>query len=180
MVTSAPRPPAPTREQAAADDPVFFYPADTVGHKNHANLLRAWALLQESGCDARLWLTIDQAELETVLSQIAIPRTAVSNVEPLGRLTRQDVLTRMTDASALIFPSTAETFGLPMIEARALGKPIIASERDFVRDVCYPAQSFDPISPRSIARAVLRYAEGEKKALGPYYAPDQFLAALLS
>ncbi|MGH8848481.1 MAG: glycosyltransferase, partial [Polaromonas sp.] len=35
--------------------------------------------------------------------------------------------------------------------------PILASELDYVRDVCSPVQTFDPASPVSIARAVKRF-----------------------
>ena len=35
--------------------------------------------------------------------------------------------------------------------------PILAPELDYVRDVVEPDQTFDPNSPTSIARAVLRH-----------------------
>ena len=35
--------------------------------------------------------------------------------------------------------------------------PILAAERDYVRDVVAPVVSFDPESALSIARAVMRY-----------------------
>ncbi|SOZ13908.1 putative Glycosyl transferase, group 1 [Cupriavidus taiwanensis] len=165
---------------SSVDSAVFFYPADTVGHKNHPNLLKAWALLHEAGCDAQLWLTIEDTEMRAILARLGLSREAVRGVHALGRMSRSDVLTRLTASSALIFPSLAETFGLPMLEASALGKPIIASERDFVRDVCHPRQTFDPTSPRSIARAVLRFTQGDTEITGPYYAADAFVAELLS
>jgi len=34
---------------------------------------------------------------------------------------------------------------------------VLASERDYVRDLLDPEQSFDPLSPTSIARAVKRF-----------------------
>ena len=39
-----------------------------------------------------------------------------------------------------------ESFGLPLLEASSIDLPIIASESDYVRDVCEPAQTFDPNS----------------------------------
>ena len=57
----------------------------------------------------------------------------------------------------MIFPSTSESFGLPLVEAAHLGLPILAPELDYVRDVCSPVQTFDPTSPLSIARAVKRF-----------------------
>ncbi len=58
--------------------------------------------------------------------------------------------------TALIFPSKTESLGLPLIEAASAGLPIIASELDFVRDVCVPNETFDPYSSTSISRAVKR------------------------
>lgn len=164
----------------AWDAQSFFYPADTVGHKNHVNLLRAWALLAAESRRPKLWLTLSESELDSKLALAGLTRDQVGDVLALGRLSRNDVLARLASASALIFPSVAETFGLPMLEAGALGRPIVASERDFVRDVCRPVQSFDPDSPFSIARAVTRFVQGDTTPLGPYFAADQFVEALLS
>lgn len=60
-------------------------------------------------------------------------------------------------ARALIFPSFAESFGLPLLKAQSVGLPILAPELDYVRDVCEPVETFDPQSARSIARAVSRF-----------------------
>ena len=60
-------------------------------------------------------------------------------------------------AGALIYPSTLESFGLPLIEARQANFPVLASEFDYVRDELDPDQSFDPSSEVSIARAVKRF-----------------------
>ena len=68
-----------------------------------------------------------------------------------------DVLVLYATAKAMIFPSTSESFGLPLVEATQLGLPILAPELDYVRDVCSPAHTFDPASPVSIARAVKRF-----------------------
>lgn len=170
----------PTQPAEAWRDVSFFYPADTVGHKNHVNLLRAWRSLHAAGHRPELWLTLDRAELSAMLARAGLSSDEAPDVHALGRLSREDVLSRLAMSSGLIFPSTAETFGLPMLEATALGKPIIASERDFVRDVCRPTQTFDPDSPASIARAVTRFIEGDASPLGPFLSADQFVGKLLS
>jgi len=63
------------------------------------------------------------------------------------------------ESGAMIFASLTESFGLPLIEATRLGLPIVAPELDYVRDVCLPAQTFDPSSALSIARAVRRFLD---------------------
>ncbi len=60
-------------------------------------------------------------------------------------------------AGALIYPSFSESLGLPLLEAQAAGLPVLASERDYVRDLLEPDETFDPASPLSIARAVKRH-----------------------
>jgi glycosyltransferase involved in cell wall biosynthesis len=148
----------------------FFYPADTVGHKNHGNLLAAWVLLAREGFTPALALTVDAAELGMLSARAGVAPSALHNVQALGRLPRADVLQRLRASSALLFPSLAETFGIPLIEATAAGVPVLAPERDFVRDVCIPRESFDPSSPRSIADAVRRF-------IGAPRTPDAFVSA---
>ncbi len=170
----------PLQPDGAWDAYSFFYPADTVGHKNHVNLLRAWALLAAESRRPRLCLTLSEAELDSKLDLAGVTREQVGDVRALGRLSQDEVLARLASASALLFPSVAETFGLPMLEAGALGRPIVASERDFVRDVCRPVQTFDPESPHSIAHAIARFVQGDTSPLGPYFGADQFVEVLLS
>ena len=156
----------------------FFYPADGVGHKNHSNLLQAWQVLAERGLYPRLLLTLAPADWQRALRESGADEYKLRAVENLGRISRQQVLAELRGSSALIFPSKAETFGIPMLEATAFGVPIIASERDFVRDVCTPAQTFDPDSPRSIARAAERFCAGDIKPATYFLSAEQFVEAL--
>jgi glycosyltransferase involved in cell wall biosynthesis len=83
------------------------------------------------------------------------------------------VLERLAGSTGLIFASSLESFGLPLLEARALGVPVLAAERDFVREVCEPQQTFDPASPHSIADAVRRFlAPGFRRELPVLSARD--------
>jgi glycosyltransferase involved in cell wall biosynthesis len=60
-------------------------------------------------------------------------------------------------AEALIFPSWYEGFGLPVIEAMALGCPVISSNRTSLREVGGEAPLYvDPASPGQIAEAMQR------------------------
>ena len=94
-------------------------------------------------------------------------------------MARAQVLDRMQASSACCSRRGMETFGLPMLEARALRVPVLAAERDFVRDVCEPAQTFDPASPVSIASAVRRLQRRVPPDL-LYYSASELVARLLS
>jgi hypothetical protein len=54
-----------------------------------------------------------------------------------------------------------------LLEARQQGLEIVAAELDYVRDVVSPDQTFDPGSPRSLARAVERSLGIESELLPP-------------
>ena len=156
----------------------FFYPADGVGHKNHENLLKAWILLAGEGRNPKLFLTLNKDELNAITKSVQCAGVTPKSVINLGWLGRDEVLEKLSKSSALIFPSKAETFGLPMLEARSRAVPIIASERDFVRDVCVPHETFDPDSPRSIAMAVLRFMDAGSSCSATYYSAEQFVSKL--
>ncbi|MES2400030.1 MAG: glycosyltransferase [Pseudomonadota bacterium] len=154
----------------------FVYPATADKHKNHMNLLAAWKLLHESGVDAELHLTVDanQEVLETI-SRLQKTGVAIVNHGQLGPRQLSNLYWR---CAALIFPSHVESFGLPLLEAQAAGLPVIASERDYVRDVIVPAETFDPHSAVSIARAVRRFLAIPEPDFVPM-SPADFLREVL-
>ncbi len=136
----------------------FVYVASGEPHKNHKRLLEAWCLLAAEGVYPSLCLTLDETCFATLCQEIAV-RSQLHGlkVTNAGELSHQDVLSLYKKAGAAIYPSDFESFGLPLIEARQAGLPILASELDYVRDVLDPEQTFDPESPTSIARAVKRF-----------------------
>jgi hypothetical protein len=53
---------------------------------------------------------------------------------------------------------------------------VIAAELDVVRDILDPAQTFDPLSPISMARAVMRFMRVEEPRV--QYTAQEFLNRL--
>lgn len=157
----------------------FAYVASGEAHKNHATLIEAWRLLAEGGETPSLALTIDAAPDADLARQIARAVEAGARIRCLGSLAPERVAALYKVSGALIYPSLIESFGLPLVEAREAGLPVLAAERDYVRDTIVPDQTFDPASPRSIARAVLRFlGRPERPAHGR--TAGEFIAALRS
>ena len=144
----------------------FVYVASGEPHKNHRRLLEAWCLLADEALFPSLCLTLDDDYFATLCREIEwMTQRYRLKVTNAGELSHQDALTLYKKAGAAIYPSTFESFGLPLIEARQAGLPVLASELDYVRDVLDPEQTFDPESSQSIARAVKRFMGKEEKAL---------------
>lgn len=157
----------------------FVYVASGEPHKKHGQLLAAWCLLAEEGIFPSLCLTLNEARFGALNTEMESVRQRFGlRVTNAGEMSHQDILALYKKAGAVIFPSAFESFGLPLIEARQAGLPVLASELDYVRDVLDPEQTFDPESPVSIARAVKRYLEKSELAL-PLLDANQFIACVL-
>lgn len=155
----------------------FIYVAGDEAHKNHTILLEAWRLLADAGLKPSLALTVPAGsaladEIENFRKKHEL------NISNLGTLHASDISRLYNSSSALIYPSTTESLGLPLIEASQHGLPILAPEVDYVRDVVDPVQTFDPYSPVSVARAVKRFL-GKPEPTLTMRKPADFLAEVL-
>ncbi|MGM9516493.1 glycosyltransferase [Roseateles sp. DB2] len=170
---------APAAHDAQAPELDFLYVADGEAHKNHRRLIEAWCLLAAQGWRPSLGLTLgakDQALRDWVDQQA---QANGLRIRQLGVLQHEELLSWYRRCRALVFPSLSESFGLPLMEARQAGCPVLASELDYVRDVCVPVQTFDPLSAVSMARAVCRFDGRLQSPLEPAGA-EAFLAALMT
>ena len=142
----------------------LFYPATPFVYKNHMLLLRALKILKERG-DAKIpHLTLTLTGEENGLAA-KLRRFAKENMLPVcfaGYLPRQEVLERYAH-STLIFPSYVETVGLPLMEARLSGAPILASDCAFSHEMLdgYDGVGFfDPFDAEDCAAAIQNLSGG--------------------
>ena len=141
----------------------FVYVASGEAHKSHQALLDAWKLLASEQLYPSLCLTLPEDRFSGKWTEIREEAGRYGlQITNQSDLTYEEVQKLYKNARAMIFPSTFESFGLPLIEARKAGLPILASELDYVRDVVEPAITFDPRSPISIMRAVKRFLNREQ------------------
>ncbi len=157
----------------------YLYVASGEPHKNHRRLIDAWCLMAEEGLFPSLCLTLDEIRFPELCRLIDEKRYQYGiKVTNAGVLPQLDLFDLYKISMALIYPSTFESYGLPLIEARQAGLPVLASELDYVRDVLDPEQSFDPESSVSIARAVKRFMEKDEQTL-PLLNAAQFIDCIL-
>jgi glycosyltransferase involved in cell wall biosynthesis len=85
-------------------------------------------------------------------------------LRPLGFVSDEVLAVLYANASALVFPTLFEGFGLPVIEAQAAGLPVICSGIDVLREVGGTGAVFiDPHSAESIAGAIVEVVDTPEK-----------------
>ena len=141
----------------------ILYPANFWPHKNHGNLLAAFALLRKSHPDLRLVLTGDNSLASKALRE-DLARMAPA-VSVTGYVDDDELDRLMAGADCVVFPSLFEGFAIPVAEAMARGIPVACSRAASLPEVggdlaCY----FDPRDADSIADAVRRAIELRKDA----------------
>jgi alpha-1,3-rhamnosyl/mannosyltransferase len=115
------------RERYELPEHWFVFPAITYPHKNHVTLVRAFARVAEERPDVALVLTGRAAGAEGAVQHEIARLGLADRVRRTGRVARRDLLGLVAEADALAFPSRYEGFGLPVLEAMALGTPVIAA-----------------------------------------------------
>lgn len=105
----------------------LFYPAAPFPHKNHrllagiaSDAAREWGV-------SRLTLTIPQRDN---------PNPVVSWIECAGPMEGSEVMARYATTDALLFLSTKESYGVPLVEAMAVGLPIVCADLPYARNLC--------------------------------------------
>lgn len=172
--------PAQPAASARSERTAFLYVASGEPHKNHARLLEAWQMLARDGLRPPLWLTLDPLRYAPVVATLdkAVAEHGL-NISNFGNVSRAALRDLYAKAAALIYPSTLESYGLPLLEARAAGLPLLTGELDYVRDIVDPDETFDPHSPLSMARAVKRFLGRPEERL-PAGDAERFVARLLA
>jgi len=100
--------------------------------KNHVLLLRVWADLARNGPPPQLLVIGARGWADPGLFDLL---AATPGITVLSGLPDGEVAALLQGAAALLFPSLAEGFGLPPVEAAALGTPVIASDLPVIRDL---------------------------------------------
>ncbi len=140
--------------------PFLFYPANSWPHKNHLGLLEGFRLALDQGLDIELVLTGSTKDFESRIGSAIASHQLEGRVRHLGYVSRNEILGLYRRSLGLILPSRFEGFGLPVLEAMALGTRVACSDIPALREVGGDAvQYFDPDSPADIATAIQTLAE---------------------
>lgn len=163
----------------AAPEPLPFVPAHPYfvclgtiePRKNHALLLEVWGKLPRPHptlyiVGGRGWSN------EAVFKQLD-HLSVDAGIQELPGLPDGQVMTLLAGAQALLFPSFAEGFGLPAIEAAALGTQIIVSDLKVFRELLGGSAVYlDPKDSYSWMETILQQSVLPRAPQTPKIPPD--------
>jgi glycosyltransferase involved in cell wall biosynthesis len=138
--------------------PYLYYPAASFPHKNHATLFRSYAALRRRGAlSAALVLsgakTPRWRALERLVAELGIERDVVH----LGFRPFAEIQRVYAGATAVVFPTLFEGFGLPVLEAVQLGRKVITSRLPVFDEIGVPDEAqIDFADPEQLLAALER------------------------
>lgn len=156
IISNAPQPDQEPRDAAAGAEHSLIYMGSFMPYKNVETMVAGMAELPDFTLHLLSRITPQRrAELE-----IMVPQGA--KVVFHNGVTDDEYATLLKSATALVSLSRAEGYGLPLVEAMALGTPVIASDIPIFREVGGHAASYvDPGSAAEFATAVKKLRDGE-------------------
>ncbi len=139
-----------------------FYLGINKPHKNLPGLMRAWSVVRRDRQsigqeDVKLVAAGKEDKRYRSARQLGLSLGLGDSVASLGEVPEEDLPALYRLATAFVFPSLWEGFGLPVLEAMACGTPVACANSSSLPEVAGDAALlFDPASPGEIAKALLR------------------------
>jgi glycosyltransferase involved in cell wall biosynthesis len=133
--------------------------------KGIAHLLEAVGTIRRTFPDVKVWV-VGGGPLETKLERLCERLRVSSHVSFLGE--RQDVPQLVSCFDVFVLPSLWEGLPYSLLEAAALGKPVVATDIDGVRELIKHEQTGLLVPPRDpifLAEAVVRLLRDRDYAL---------------
>jgi mannosyltransferase len=155
--TGSPRP-----EWVPQHVPYVLHVGNRAGYKNFENGLRGFARSRLSHDGVELWCT--GAPLSPDERRLVEQYRLGRSVRSLGTVATDDLGRLYEHAAALLYPSRYEGFGLPPLDAMALGCPVVAGNRTSVPEIVGDAGLLvDPDDVDGFAAALRRVVEPDQR-----------------
>lgn len=143
--------------------PFFLYTGVWREHKNLAGLIKAFAILKKQGLEANLVITGKEDYTEKSIKESIKNNGLEKDVVLTGLVSDADLKLLFKGAKVFVFPSFAEGFGIPPLEAMASGTPVCSSNTTSLPEVCENAALFfNPHNTKDIASKMKQIFENEK------------------
>ena len=154
---------APVEAQPDPERPYFVYVGTIEPRKNHLLLFHIWRRLAEAmGPDTPRLVLVGQRGWENEMVLDVLERSVLlrDHITEHNALPDKQVRGLIAGARAVLLPSFAEGYGLPVAEALSLGTPVLCSDLPALREVGGAAAEYlDPLDGLGWGAAILDYLD---------------------
>jgi alpha-1,2-rhamnosyltransferase len=142
-------------------EPVFLMVSTIEPRKNHTYLLDAFERAWAAGCTARLCIAGRIGwKCDALLARVHNHPELNRRLFMFNELSDTSLEHAYAHASALVFPSFVEGFGLPLVEAMQRGLPAMGSDIAVFREIGGEFMAyFDLQDPQSLADLIIRFQQ---------------------
>jgi glycosyltransferase involved in cell wall biosynthesis len=147
----------PQRPSVAGAGPYLLMVSTLYGFKNHHRLVEAFAeVVRSHSVPDRLVIVGGDADVTRADVAALAGRLGVADrVVLTGALPHEQIPALVAHANAIVYPSLYETFGMPILEALAFGRPLVTSDHGAMAEVAGgAAQLVDATDTGSIAHGI--------------------------
>lgn len=144
------------RSRHGLDRPYFLYVGKLHANKNIVRLIEAFhAFIAETQQDMQLVLTGRQVWGGEGITETIVRLRMTDRVRLIGHRSQAELPALYNAATAFVFPTLWEGFGLPVVEAMACGTPVITSNIACLPEITAGAALLiDPLSTADLAQAM--------------------------
>ncbi len=142
--------------------PIFITAGQLVPRKGINLLLQACTLLQQQGHSDYTLLIAGDGEQRQELESLCQQYELEGCVKWLGWVEYSELGAYFQSADVFVFPTLEDTWGLVTLEAMALGKPVICSERAGTSEMVVDGENgyiVNPEQPEELAEIMLRFIQ---------------------
>lgn len=122
------------KRRSHEDEEYFLFVGSLELRKNLETLLKAFVQFKEAGFPEKLVIAGRKTDLFSALFEMLVPEEKQQDIEVLGYVDDAEYACLLKNAKALILPSFAEGFGMPVLDAAQYGVPVIGSDHGFFAD----------------------------------------------
>lgn len=140
----------------------FIYPATALAFKNFRVIFEACAIVNRVNDQYKVYLTITGDENRYIRS--LKKKYPLAQIEYKGFLKREAVFSLYNESDCMLFPSLAETWGLPLSEFALQHKPVICAALPYAKETLAnysKVRFFNPHDAKMLAAAMLQAMNNE-------------------